>query len=503
MNDLELYIEAVIRFLESFKDDESLRRYLLRKFPHSEKLFWYDEETDETVSFLLVGSDGSETKKFWIDNYKKYSYLYVYALLSKWREQFPDNKTTNERLNVFFNNNKDKIKENIEAFCNNDIIHPSAASDILYYIDRFNWIAYGLIPKHATSTNYVKYRELLVNCIKDVQSQEIDKWIEFSKTVDATAKDIMCLNVIVNIMFESDLREKKIEILSKAKFSCKNSFNKIYNTIINDIIVKSVVNEFKTKYPSPLVYDIEENPTWNWGIIKQHVEKCCKYYCRLGRHRFDEGRILRSYELQTTSNKRSNAIRLFVDQIESDLTNARWYIHENWNEREHADNFSAMQKRNLKFIIEDIVKTKHPAMKDNKSISDSVFSILSGEYIFNIQFNEEKYWNDNEHSLPDCVIDVVNRYAKTCMKLYISSFLFTESIREQITDEEQESLDTIIKEDLCQALVEAQLNFLKNKLLGKETNNSYNYNQHNSVTQSSDYEDDPRTDPVTSWIYQP
>ncbi len=503
MNDLELDIEAVIRFLESFKDDESLRRYLLRKFPHSEKLIWHDEETDETVSLLLVGSDGSETKKFWIENYKKYSYLYVYTLLSKWREQFPDDKMINERLNGFFNNNKDKIKENIEAFCDNNMINPSAASDILYYIDRFNWIAYGLIPKHGISTNYVKYRELLVNSIKDEQSQEIDKWIEFSKTVDSTAKDIMCLNVIVNIMFESDEREKKIEILSKAKFSYENSFNEIYNTIINDIIVKNVVNEFKTKYPSPLVCDIEENPTWNWGVIKKHVEKCCKYYCRLGHHRFDEGRILKSYELQTTSNKRSNAIRLFVDQIESDLTDARWYINEKWNEGEHEDNFSIIQKNYLRNIIEDIVNTKHPVMKDNKLISNSVLSILSGEYIFKFPFNEENYWNDKKHSLPDCVVDVVNRYAKTCMKFYISSFLFTESIREHITEEEQKSLDTIIKEDLCQALVNAQLNFVRNKLLGKETNKSGNHNQHNSDSHSSDYEDDYRTDPTTSWIYQP
>ncbi len=243
--------------------------------------------------------------------------------------------------------------------------------------------------------------------------------------------------------------------------------------------------------------------TWNWGIIKKHVEKCCKYYCRLGHHTFDEGRILRSYELQTTSNKRSNAIRLFVDQIESDLTGARWYIHEKWNEREHADNFSSMQKSYLKNVIEDIVKTKHPSLKDNKTISNSVFSILSGEYIFNFPFNEEKYWKDKEHSLPDCIIDVVNRYAKTCMKLYISSFLFTESIREHITDEEQKSLDTIIIEDLCQALVNAQLNFVRNKLLGKETDKSGNHNQHNSGSHSSDYEDDYRTDPTTSWIYQP
>ena len=142
-------------------------------------------------------------------------------------------------------------------------------------------------------------------------------------------------------------------------------------------------------------------------------------------------------------------------------------------------------------------------MKDNKLISNSVLSILSGEYIFKFPFNEENYWNDKKHSLPDCVVDVVNRYAKTCMKFYISSFLFTESIREHITEEEQKSLDTIIKEDLCQALLNALLNFVRNKLLGKETDKSGNHNQHNSGSHSSDYEDDYRTDPTTSWIYQP
>ena len=496
MNNNRLSHRAIVKLLSIYKTDNSLRNLFLRKLDND--MSWTDVETSCKLIFPFI--EGDKKSDSWINSF---SFLYVYSLLSKWKEQFSDDKTIDERFNVFFNNNKDQIKGNIEEFCDNNITLPSAASDVLYYIDCFNWIVYGLIPKYATSTNYVRYRELLENCIKNEQSQKLDKLIEFSKTVDATAKDIMCLNVIVNIMFESGARETKIEMLSKAKSSCENFFNEIYDTIINDIIVKSVVNEFKIKYPSPLVRDIEENPTWNWGIIKKHVEKCCKYYCRLGHHTFDEGRILRSYELQTTSNKRSNAIRLFVDQIESDLTGARWYIHEKWNEREHADNFSSMQKSYLKNVIEDIVKTKHPSLKDNKTISNSVFSILSGEYIFNFPFNEEKYWKDKEHSLPDCIIDVVNRYAKTCMKLYISSFLFTESIREHITDEEQKSLDTIIKEDLCQALVEAQLNFLRKKLLGKETNKSGNYNQHNSGSQSSDLEDDPRVDPATSWIYQP
>lgn len=43
----------------------------------------------------------------------------------------------------------------------------------------------------------------------------------------------------------------------------------------------------------------------------------------------------------------------------------------------------------------------------------------------------------------------------------------------------------------------------KNKEDSYSTNKSGNHNQHNSGSLSSDFEDDPRTDPATSWIYQP
>lgn len=47
---------AIVGFLGTFKDGESMRRYFLRKFAYPDKLSWADEDTDYSVDFLFVSS---------------------------------------------------------------------------------------------------------------------------------------------------------------------------------------------------------------------------------------------------------------------------------------------------------------------------------------------------------------------------------------------------------------------------------------------------------------
>ncbi len=260
MSNSPLMHRAIVKFLSIYKTDNSLRNLFLRKLDND--MSWTDAEISCKLTFPFV--EGDKKNDAWIKNF---SFLYVYSILSKWREQFPDDKTIDKRLNDFSNNNKDQIKENLEEFCDNNIILPSAASDILYYIDCFNWIEYGLIPKYATSTKYDKYSELLNDYIEqksinDVY-EDIVKYLGFCKATDVIAKKDICLKSILTKLLQSKIinssvNEQLRQLLEKEPYDGKS--------IIGFDILKQIVTFY---IRNKNIYASLENENAIWEIQMQ------------------------------------------------------------------------------------------------------------------------------------------------------------------------------------------------------------------------------------------
>lgn len=265
MNDIELDIEAVTRFLESFKDDESLRRYFLREFAHPNKLYWLNEDTDEIVNFLFVGS---ETKMFWIDNFKKYSYLYVYASLSKWREIYEDNMILNKRCEKFKEDNSSKIEDDIKLFKNNRVTIPSAIiSEIGFYVDAYCWNVQKIVPIFSELSNYDKYSELLNDYIeqKSINNvyEDIVKYLGFCKATDVIAKKDICLKSILTKLLQSKIinssvNEQLRQLLEKEPYDGKS--------IIGFDILKQIVTFY---IRNKNIYASFENENAIWEIQMQ------------------------------------------------------------------------------------------------------------------------------------------------------------------------------------------------------------------------------------------
>ena len=243
MNDLELDIEAVIRFLESFKDDESLRRYLLRKFPHSEKLFWYDEETDCRVDFLFISS--SNSRMFWSDNLKKYSHLYVFAVLTEW--SLNDNFVIEERKTKFLSSYKDVIFSEICDYINQiNFIPKCVHQEIGFVIDICCWDIRRIAPHFSAFSNYDKYVELLKTGINKMGiidvSRNITQYLEFCKTTDIVYKRKRCIITVLMALIQSN---RKLSILEQIKYLLEMYSNRMQSTIKlsnSDQLEETIVN---------------------------------------------------------------------------------------------------------------------------------------------------------------------------------------------------------------------------------------------------------------------
>lgn len=112
MNHNSFENEAINKFLDSYRDNEGLRRYFLRKFDHPDQLFWQDKETDYRVDFLFVNTE--ENIKFWTENFSAYSHLYIHASLANWSERFSNDQLLKRRCDEYLEKFSKEIKSNIE-----------------------------------------------------------------------------------------------------------------------------------------------------------------------------------------------------------------------------------------------------------------------------------------------------------------------------------------------------------------------------------------------------
>ena len=118
-NNYKYGINAIKGFLMTHNDDEGLRTFFLNAFSvckvkadNRNKLFWVDKNTYYKVDFLFAKDDSE--KDFWISYIKDYSYLYVYASLSSWNEEFKNEKILKRRCEEYQEKFSKEIKGNIE-----------------------------------------------------------------------------------------------------------------------------------------------------------------------------------------------------------------------------------------------------------------------------------------------------------------------------------------------------------------------------------------------------
>lgn len=166
--------KSVVKFLSVYKDDESLRSYFLRRFDHPDKMSWYDAETSYKLDYLFVDDDNS--RKFWIENFSLYSYFYIYALLSKWSEEYDEDTKLKDRCENYLRLYTSQLDDNIVFLKRNCLTIPtSIIAEVGFIIDSYLWLYHTEAPFFVDFVKknfpearvlYEKYCRLFIGSLK-------------------------------------------------------------------------------------------------------------------------------------------------------------------------------------------------------------------------------------------------------------------------------------------------------------------------------------------------
>lgn len=247
MNNYKYGIKAIKGFLKTHNDDEGLRTYFLNAFSvckvkveNRNKLYWVDKSTYYRVDFLFTKDDNE--KDFWINNIINYSYLYVFALLSKWSEEFCEDRILKKRNEEFLENFAVNIDEEIDRFkMSRDTLPHTAIAELGYFVDAYSWNEHASVPMFSGSSNYEKYCELLRLSLEKTKvcetTESIVSYVNYCKAIDLVAKQNLCIVALVEKVFDSEI-EIKTDIINKVKSLNPEtvSYNECYIKIIEELI---------------------------------------------------------------------------------------------------------------------------------------------------------------------------------------------------------------------------------------------------------------------------
>lgn len=214
---------AVLKFLNCYNDNENLRGFLLRKFDGSSELYWKDSETDYIVYFPF--SDYKDSKNFWANNFDKYSYLYIFATLNKWRTKWMENKKIGERCSIFLHTFYTKIVQELNSFSPQEYtISSSEILELGSYIDEYLWIKERKAPifvKYASERSllnvrfYSRYGEILYKTYsKGVSINDIHQLFDYFSATDFVIGQSLCLCSFLSVFSPESIKNvKKVEEL--------------------------------------------------------------------------------------------------------------------------------------------------------------------------------------------------------------------------------------------------------------------------------------------------
>lgn len=265
MENYSLDYKTIVKFLSTYKDDESLRGFFLRRFDHPDKMLsWYDEETSYKFDFLFINEN--ENKQFWIENFSEYAYVYIYASLSKWSEEFSNCAIILKRCEDFQEKYSNEIKNNIEEILDGD------DSSIPFGIIK---LAINLRIKSGVFT---QIDSALQNNQDEITKCVLDKAVD---DFDILKKNQSRLEYIVQLNLASHIRDvivnnenitKKCSINADVTFLRKEILDNIKMfqlSIINK--VKSEVPAIKAKHNS-IVKDFNEAKEKLLALVRKESE---------------------------------------------------------------------------------------------------------------------------------------------------------------------------------------------------------------------------------------
>ena len=553
--------KAIVKFLSVYKNDESLRGYFLRKFDDPDNLFWLDTETDYRVDFLFVDTD--DDKRFWIENFNSYSYLYVYALLSNFREQFDNDTTLTKRHEMFLKEYSSEITDNIELFKRNRYIIPPVVLDSLgYIIDAYSWKHYTISPLFLQIMNgnelldknlYSKYYQIFVEKIERLNLKEpnnlINELLAFCKTADISFRQNDLFIALVRQLFninnddidikifdkESSLNKSILELTDCPSTTlglflnyCKEQrqFYNISSEILMQIELRYRIALLKEDILSRFPYFMgkTERYPWNWPMVKSVVEEYVGALCskNIDEFKYACEDVLSNDDLKNLRNKHSIAASRLLTEIGAEVVMDRLEL------KNIARAINQRQEEELKVIIR---KRTRRRLKDDgigekslNNIMESVYAQIYNSYVKQVSFinafgkiSEER--DLLKKPLTKEVQKILLKYAENSMDAWINvKLIHTDTINSVIDEEDSKNIDDIVRKELHNVLADFLLSCIKKQIDYQNnkpvSDNDLECNTENPSKQTDDssncnndglkeYDNDPKKDPCTSWIYMP
>lgn len=200
-------IEYIHDFLESVKDDRSLYERILDDIEDGERLNNGDDK--HTVYYLQLSDDvNSEEKDYWVKNIRKYTNLYVYAMLFNWNEQWTDDEIIKNRLESILNGFSNEIASEITKFNIEDTetVPSIILVELKFISDAFLWNSNKEIP-HFTEKlkanieqyrkNYERYITLANGDKQENIAKDINQYLSYCMTIDDAYKSTDCLTSFI------------------------------------------------------------------------------------------------------------------------------------------------------------------------------------------------------------------------------------------------------------------------------------------------------------------
>lgn len=225
MADYSLEEKFIVKFLNTYREDEALRRYFLRMFDSPEDLFWHDKDTNYKIEFSAI--ENGVSKLFWLNEFCKYQHIYIFSKLFVWHKQWASNETLCDRLCNFLDKYFDNIKEELAKFpYRADSLSVSSVLNMCFWADKYFWnkkkippyfVHYAKERKILNQEFYAKYADLLYSDNQEYTSKEsYEELMKYFSATDFVVGKSLCLCSFLAVLFHEENRKQKVE-----EFGCE------------------------------------------------------------------------------------------------------------------------------------------------------------------------------------------------------------------------------------------------------------------------------------------
>lgn len=416
MNNYKYGIKAIKGFLKTNNDDEGLRTYFLNAFSvckvkvdNRNKLYWVDKSTYYRVDFLFAKDDNE--KDFWINNINNYSYLYVFALLSKWSEEFCEERILKKRNEEFLESFAVKIDEDVDRFkMSRDTLPHTTITELGFFVDTYSWSKHASVPVFPEPSNYEKYFELFRLSLENRKvceiSESIAVFVNFCKAVDIVAKQNLCIVALIEKLFSSEIKTKT-DIIKKVKSvnPQNDSYKECYIKIIEEL-TELIINE--GHYEGSIVGPAKPSEVFGSSESILGDEESCNQHC-----------IGDSYWARLTVNGTVGSIKKIISDeellpIQGKICSIHWGNETNKEDiHVRLDIYIGQDENSLK-IVESEEKNFHVSLKTSdillfafKSSSVWVDAILTVSIDELGMFGYKVDWQTKRHRFTRDWVDTI------------------------------------------------------------------------------------------------